>query len=71
VQHRPGGIDYIQDDPFHCHNAGVGHSTSEITAEMTTETQRFHELLKGASKCWRNGRGRETGGCRHNEEREN
>ena len=49
----------------------MGHSTSEITAEMTTETQRFHELLKGASKCWRNGRESKTEGCRHNEEREN
>jgi hypothetical protein len=38
---------------------------------MTTETQRFHELLKGACKWWRNGRERETGRCRHNEEREN
>jgi hypothetical protein len=27
--------------------------------------------VKGASKCWRNGRESKTEGCRHNEEREN
>jgi hypothetical protein len=38
---------------------------------MTTDTQRFHEQLKRASKWWTNGREIKTGGCRRNEEREN
>lgn len=71
VLHRTECVDHIQDDPFQCYKAGVGYSTSEITAEMTRDTQRFHALLRGASEWWRNGREREIGGCGCNEEREN
>ena len=70
VPRRPEGDQtMLKKTPVQCHNEQAGHSTSETTPEMTTDTQRPWALLRGASQWWRNGR--ETEGCGHNEERQN
>lgn len=47
------------------------HNTSETIPEVTPNTQRLHLPLKGTSKSWRDGRGREGEGCVHNKESQN
>ena len=57
--------------PSLLHNALAWHSTPETIPEITPDTKRPWALLRGASRCWTNGRERETKGCAHNEEKQN
>jgi hypothetical protein len=64
------GRTILKKTPAQCHDPQMGHSTLGTTPEMTPDTQRS-QASRRASKCWRNGRERETEGCGHHEERQN